>query len=255
MLNVTSSSVTVTENSGHADAIVGVSFDGWFEEQAKRIRAHLASMNKNADKAEQHRVSALHILDSVEKKLTVDGELDAIRFDLFKAKVCPELSTSQAYVKLAILTGRLTVVDHRNKQNARQAKHRKKVAETTAALRTPNGDAIDPTTLGPKAQEQLVRATGSADTELTEEQHRARMAALDIEAPSIVPADEPEIPEPFAKPLHVETAGEKSDRLLKAFKEIDYDAMTDKDFEAAKSWFFRYNNDRPKRLAKLKKAP
>jgi hypothetical protein len=88
--------------------------------------------------------------------------------------------------------------------------------ENSAALRTPNGDAIDPATLGRSAQAQLTRITGSAATELTEEQHKARMAALDVEpvAPSVVPDAEPGIPEPVAQ-LSPE---EISDEALADFK-------------------------------------
>jgi hypothetical protein len=128
-----------SQNEAAATDVPAVVFDPWFEDQAKAIRVHLDKMNKGAEKAEQHRISALEILKTVEKRLTADGKLDAIRFDLFKAKVCPELSTSQAYVKLAILTGKLSLEDHRAKQNKRQQKVRDKKKAVLAALGGPNG--------------------------------------------------------------------------------------------------------------------
>jgi hypothetical protein len=155
---MTSSYVTVTESTSATD-VTAVAFDLWYEDRAKEIRAHLAKMNANADKAEQHRTSALQVLKSVEKKLTADGKLDTIRFDLFKAKVCPELSTSQAYVKLAILTGKLSIEDHRKKQNQRQKKARDK---KKAASGGPNG---------------VVAGNGS-DVEASTEARKAEMARL-----------------------------------------------------------------------------
>lgn len=225
----TSHSVTVTEKGPDSDLGKGiVALGPWYEDRAKEIRAHLSKMNANADKAEQHRKSALHILNGVEKKLgeatLSDGTL---AFDLFKTKVCPELSTSQAYVKLAILTGKLSLEDHRKKQNARQRKSRasKRQAATTAALmderaavRTPTGDKIDASQLGPKAQEQLARITGNdGDPTASAEARKAENDAKFGEAPPTVPEDPDLMPLPPEPPREL-SPGEISDEALAKLK-------------------------------------
>jgi hypothetical protein len=148
----------------------------------EKIRGYEAAAREKAgvelQKADDHWISITQTLARVKAQCSGMG------FKAFKERYCPDLGRSRVYELLAIGSGKKTVEETRLETRKRTAKSRAKVSATDAsvadkpglAVRGGNGQTLDVAGLSEKAQEQIARATGSAEVSL--EQRQAENAAL-----------------------------------------------------------------------------
>ena len=132
------------------------------QELGKQITAHLTKATQCEDKAEQHRISAGQLLAEA-KKACDDGG-----FDAFREKCCPKLAKSRAYELLAIAINKKSIEESKANTRGRVAKHQANKANSVTVTEKPSSI--------PKSDD----APGEAE----------------IEAPSIVPEQTPELAKP-----------------------------------------------------------
>lgn len=133
-----------------------------------------------------HRASIAKMLADAKAECKKVG----MKFEDFRLKYAPNFQRSLTYELIAIGEGQLTLADVQGKAAQRKREQRERDADNpkpppAPPVRASNGDVIDPADLGPAAQAQLA---GNWQHEISNDEAKARMAALDGDAPPTQPA-------------------------------------------------------------------
>ena len=105
----------------------------------RQIGAHLDRARKAEEKADQHYIAVLQLLEKAKQNCDAGG------FAAFQEKFCPDLGRSRAYELKAIATGKKSIEDIRASSRERQARCRasRKVESVTVTDSSPTTPAMD----------------------------------------------------------------------------------------------------------------
>ena len=125
-----------------ADDIEGEQCPRCLQNLGKQIAAHLERARKAEEKAEQHYIAILQLLEKAKQ------DCDAGGFAAFQQKFCPDLGRSRVFELKAIATGKKTLEDTRAATRERVARHRaRQVESVTVTDSSPTADSSPPPTM------------------------------------------------------------------------------------------------------------
>jgi hypothetical protein len=164
-------------------------------------------------KYDQECASIERQLAEAQKKSKAAG----VKFEDFRRQYAPDYKRGKLYEILAIADGRKTRegvrADNAERKRNQRVRDRADVTNTPTKVGLGNGETIKTADLGPAAQKQLAKLTGSAASEVSTADRRREMAVLAWEAPPPVEHDFTEPVAPIPEPV---TFKSKEERIADA---------------------------------------
>jgi hypothetical protein len=147
----------------------------------KQIADHLQRARKAEEKAEQHYIAVLQLLEKAKQDCDEGG------FAAFQEKFCPDLGRSRVFELKAIATGKKTLEDTRAATRERVARHRaRQVESVTVTDSSPTADSSPSPTMPATDTDESGAQRKRENERLFGEDH----AKADALAPNAVPDDQ-----------------------------------------------------------------